>query len=137
MVGPHKQLGYLPLEEAGNPSDIKRQLESRGIRVLELTQSESNVYGGAVVAYDPKALGKLLKSRVGVLRKNKWPTDVDEFVKYHMKHQAKFKTELFELIADAYADYTNPYRRDSQSTIKVAMKYLRFGTLRLCQSHLL
>lgn len=135
-VGPGKPLGYLPLGEVGDQDEARRMLEGRGLKVLVLNQMESGVYGGAMVAYDRAALAHLLKSRSQVLRRSKWPTEPDEFVMHHMRHHAPFKTELFDLIADAYDDRDNPYRRDSKAPMRVAMRHVKFGLLKACYSHL-
>lgn len=129
-VGPSKPLGYLPLGEVRDPEGVRGHLEKKGLQVIVLNQADSHVAGGAMVAYDKKALGKLLSSRKDVLLKNKWPVTPDEFVLYTMIHTAPFKTEMFDVIADAYADFNNPYRRDSKTPIKVATRYLRFGLLK-------
>jgi len=132
-VGPRKPLGYMPLQDVEDPPDLKRGLESRGLSVFFLTEPESHIESGALVAYHRKALGRLLKSRRKVLVKNKWPDDPDVFARHHMTHNAPFRTDLFDLVADAYADYDNPFRKGSK--VKSVMK--PFGLLRHCFSHLL
>lgn len=135
-VGPHKPLGYLPLDTVKDPDGTRRALESRGMSVIVLNQVKSNVASGAMVAYDPKALGRLLKSRRSLLAKSKWPEDPDEFARFHMNHPVPFRTDLFDLIADAYGDYDSPMRKDSKSPMKVASRYMSFGLLKSFHSPL-
>jgi hypothetical protein len=135
-VGPRKPLGYMPLDELEDPVGLVPELQSRGLVVMVLGPSECSVKGGAMVAYDVQALGQLLKSRSGVLTKNRWPSDPDVFARYHMSHNAPFRTDLYDLIADAYADFLNPFRKDLRSAVKSSVRYVKFGVLRACHSHL-
>ena len=126
------------MDEIGNTQDLLNLLESRGLSVIVLKQSECNIESGAIVAYHKKALGSLLKSRRRVLCRSGWPDDPDRFARYHMLHDAPFKTALYDLVADAYGDFENPFRSDSRRPIRPVLGGLaRFGALRLCCSHLL
>jgi len=130
-VGPDKPLGYLPLDTLDDPDGLKCMLESRGLEVLVLDEAASHVRSGAMVAYDHRALGELLRAGSCVLENSGWPVDARAFALYQMTHNAPFRTALYDLVADAYADYGNPYRTDKPQTRSRGSK---FGCLRSCCS---
>lgn len=122
-VGPNKPLGYMPLTEIKDRDALDRRLKARGLFVLVLNEMDSRVQGGAMIAYDREALGRLLNSRKDVLIKSRWPYDPDRFVRYHLTHNAPLKTKLYDLVADAYADFSNPYRTDTARISSVITKF--------------
>ncbi|OGK18652.1 hypothetical protein A3G67_02220 [Candidatus Roizmanbacteria bacterium RIFCSPLOWO2_12_FULL_40_12] len=123
-VGPDKPLGYLPLSFIHRESGLKaiiREMRQKGLKTelfptveqvkpmngrgLALPVLSANLY-----VYDEKALGEFLLKHKDILRHYKWPTKPDKFLKKVARKTAQSKTELFDLIADAFADYDNPGR---------------------------
>ncbi|MCS7091818.1 MAG: hypothetical protein NZM26_00490 [Patescibacteria group bacterium] len=66
----------------------------------------------SVYVYDPESLAKLLKENEHLLRNYGWPTNPNEFVNYVYLIHADQKTPLFDLIANAFGDKSNPGRTD-------------------------
>jgi ATP dependent DNA ligase C terminal region/ATP dependent DNA ligase domain len=118
-VGPHKPLGYLPIEtvEKWIPDfyEFKNSLKDKGLEVIVLSHAESNVGSGALVAYDKSALKAVLDKNKDILQREGWPFDPDKFVLYHFQHVAyrDKDPELFNIIADCYADNRNKVKTAS------------------------
>ncbi|MBI2472946.1 hypothetical protein HYV70_00110 [Candidatus Uhrbacteria bacterium] len=115
-VGPEKPLGYLPirtLNEFGiRPEMLQEQLDRLdGVKTLMLSEEESRKAGGALYAYHESSLKKFLEENRQILIEIQWPTDPEEFIR-SLKNTVPEKTALFDLIADAFCDKTNPGRRD-------------------------
>ncbi len=111
-VGPNKPVGYLPidtLEELGiDVNGLVQELEGKSLTVRKQRNSiypDSNI---CLFVYDFKALKSLLESNKRILDKYNWPSDPDAFVGF-LKFIAE-KGELFDLVADAFGDKTNPGR---------------------------
>ena len=117
QVGPNKPLGYAIVSDPKRLRDytvesLKRELEARGLRT-ELMPSIYIPEQIILVAYDAGALQKLLDTHKEVLQKAGWPMTAREFaLKVNAGDEEKVDpyTELFTLIADAFADYTNSGR---------------------------
>ena len=113
-VGPNKPVGYLPLSTLENMKinvqELQHELEDRGITTIILNPDESNVGSGALYAYDKESLRQLLQKNELILKKSNWPTDPDSFILY-LKNNAWAKTNLFNVIADAFGDYKNRGRK--------------------------
>ncbi len=117
LVGPEKPLGYLPVSTLidlckVNPDEIIEELKKKGLKTITLNQEDSRIGSmGALYVYDEDALTSLLKNNEAVLKKANWPTDPELFIK-HLKNTAEAKTELFNLVADAFGDKINPGRKN-------------------------
>ncbi len=119
-VGPTKPVGYLPISTITDickfdPAAIEAELNARGLKTLVLGREECRVPAGALYAYDETALGSFLRERESVLRAASWPTEPEAFVR-HLKALAPWRTELFDLVADAFGDKKNPGRTDAPSS---------------------
>ena len=115
QVGPQKPLGYLPIETLiktckVSPESIEEELHEKGLKTLKLQDEETNVVGGALYAYDENALQELLTTHQELLEKEGWPSENEPFIRHLIVH-ADQKTDLFNLIADAFNDQTNPGRK--------------------------
>lgn len=117
-VGPEKPIGYLPISTLvdickTDPATIEEELRQKGLKTIMLSCEESNIgYAGALFVYDEAALGLLLKTKEAILKAANWPTDPESFVR-HLKVFAGHKTDLFDLVADAFGDKINPGRKNS------------------------
>ncbi|MEO6509084.1 MAG: hypothetical protein ABIO02_03955 [Patescibacteria group bacterium] len=115
-VGNDKPLGYLPLTTLievckVDPQAIRTELENRGLKTIVLKQEECSISGGALFAYHQEALEHHLEKNKKILLSNGWPTEPEKFIR-HLNVVAAQKTELFNVIADAYGDKTNPGRKE-------------------------
>jgi hypothetical protein len=115
-VGPLKPLGYLPLDTitdicGRDPADVQKELRARGLKTLRLTMTESNIWSGALYAWDESALHSHLQKNAATLAEAGWPVQTEAFVR-HLRHLAPSGTKLFDLIADAFADRDNGWRSD-------------------------
>jgi hypothetical protein len=115
-VGPEKPLGYLPISTLVkicrvNLGQMEEELKQRGLKTVVLGEEESEVDGGALYAYDEQALSSLLENNRTTLQESGWPTEPEAFVQ-HLKVSAGHKTDLFDLIAEAFGDKTNPLRKN-------------------------
>jgi hypothetical protein len=115
QVGPQKPLGYLPIETLVkickvSPESIEKELHEKGLKTLRLKDKETNIVGGALYAYDEIALQELLTIHQELLEKEGWPSENEPFIKHLVVH-ADQKTDLFNLIADAFNDQSNPSRK--------------------------
>lgn len=107
LVGPHKPLGYLPLDTLEQICGVGRevmqqQLEERGLRVLIFSLAESNVWSGALYAYDERALADVLSEGESILRRTGWPLEPELFVR-NLNILAEDE-ELYRLIMVAFSD---------------------------------
>lgn len=132
-VGVRKPLGYLPLDEVEDPRGLMERLESRGLTVVVLGEGDCHVRSGAMLAYERLTLSTLLASRRDVLEHYGWPSDPDLFARHQMTHSAPYRSALYDLVADAYGDYTNPFRSDSPVR---SSRRRAFGRLKPCSSPL-
>ena len=117
-IGPQKPLAYLPLPtirfcNRENPFILQKEAINRGLLAIIFDEKDPRVIGGALYIADRQALGQLLDSRKKVLDQSGWPSDPEEFVKrVYIDWTTPSKTDLFDVIADAFGDYTNPNRTD-------------------------
>ena len=116
-VGPEKPLGYTcyygkSLKKDWNTRKIEDAMYAKGLKT-KLHKSKQ-WYGPVqtLYVYHEDALRSLLQENKDVLDRYGWSTDPEEFVDNVMKYQAPVKTDLFDLIADAFADYENWWRTD-------------------------
>lgn len=117
QVGPQKPLGYLPINTLIkicqiSPESVEKELHKKGLKTLRLEEEEeeTNVVGGALYAYDENSLQELLTNHQELLTKEGWPVESESFIRNLVVH-APQKTDLFNLIADAFNDQTNPGRK--------------------------
>lgn len=115
QVGPQKPLGYLPIDTLikickTSPESVEKELHEKGLKTLRLQDEETNVVGGALYAYDENSLQELLTTHQELLTKEGWPINSESFIRNLVVH-APQKTDLFNLIADAFNDQTNPGRK--------------------------
>ncbi len=108
LVGKTKSLGYLPMSTlikicGVDPKIIRKELEEKGLVVIELTRKESGVdIWGVLYAYDRESLSRILQMGRSVLERNGWPTEPDEFVR-HLAVDAE-DPDLYNLIMKAFTD---------------------------------
>lgn len=114
-VGSQKPLGYLPvnvLDKYGiNLQELLEELHQKGVQTMISSESEM-CSSPFLYAYDEKALDLLLSSNKSILENANWPTDPDSFVLKVSQVRAKSPSDLFDLIADAFADYNNSLRQN-------------------------
>jgi hypothetical protein len=114
-VGPNKPLGYKLLKDLNtlskvDPVKVEKQLQDKGLITITLTGNECAMSGGALYAWDDRALSDLLLKNQKTLLANNWPIDTRSFVKRSAIEWAQEKTALFDVIADAFGDTTHPGR---------------------------
>jgi hypothetical protein len=122
-VGPSKPLGYLPLDSitydcAMRVQDLKKELEDSGLKVLELRAPDTEIESGALYAYDDQALRDLLMRNRDILAAENWPTEPEAFI-LKLKTWIDTKTPLYDIIADAFGDTTNPGRTNPETSGRV------------------
>lgn len=124
-VGEDKPLGYILLrtirENHGDPEEMARAARERGLFAEVHYPGNSPLSGGGenpfenagdLMVADIESLRELLINNRGVLEEFGWPIDPYDFIEKHRWEDPPFKTKLFDLIADAYADKNNPGRTD-------------------------
>lgn len=109
-VGTDKPLGciaqaFLP-ENKQEREAITDSLEAKGLKILWLSAEESAYVGGALYAYHPDALSRVLAHGTPVLTEANWPTEPEAFIR-KLRDSAKKRTPLFDLICDAFGDQHN------------------------------
>ena len=124
-VGLEKPLGYLPLDTIRdscgvNPSEVAQYLQQRGFETREWDQSFCKVGSGALYIYDQVSLQKLLNNNSKVLVTSNWPTQADQFVVKVATTHAQSPSPIFDLVADAFADYGNGLRMNGEHNIQVS-----------------
>jgi len=92
-------------------------------------------WGHWVYMWDTDALPALLDAQAALLTSQGWPTDPADFVhavrgKPDRSNYVRPRTPLFDLIADAYGDKTNPGRTDCSLApgALLTLYYKRIGT---------
>ena len=112
QVGPEKPLGYLPMSMVNsykptlNPDYLIEKLRERGLKLVLIPVGNSNTF---LYVYDQEALSNLLTQNKHILSEANWPSTPLEFVQ-KVSGKAVPQGPLFDLIADAFADYTNTGR---------------------------
>lgn len=116
-VGPAKPLGYLPIDTLVHICDVKleeieKELKQKGLKTIISSAKECGVTeSGALYCYDEEALRQFLEKNREILESEGWPIDPELFVRYSIQFHANGKTDLFDVIADAYDDKKNPHRK--------------------------
>jgi hypothetical protein len=112
-LGPEKPMGYLPInfiEELGSTiGEEMSQAKKNGHDHL-LVGPETGVIGGALYIYDIESLQSLIDDNRNILKKADWPIAPKALVEKISTEHAPIKTELFNVIADAFGDSSNPNR---------------------------
>lgn len=127
LVGPEKPLGYLSFSFIANfgerPQQLITESETKGLnhRVIEVGSGETA--DQLLYVYDKEALQKLLDNRREVLEKVDWPIDADEFVEHVSKNNAPQETDLFDVVADAFADYENVGRKTYPKPLTTSQRF--------------
>jgi len=119
-IGPKKPIGYkllYDLEKLSkvDPAEIELQLQDRGMMTLILTGDDCSMSGGALYAWDNAALSSLLNINKAVLNKHNWPTDTEGFIRHLAIEWAREKTQVFDIIADAFGNKDHPGRTDRKA----------------------
>lgn len=119
LVGERKTIGYLPLETIRNlclcePKTLQIVLNSMGLHTLMRRESKCRIGSGALYAYHKEQLKAFLFERISVLEPQGWPVEPEAFVEKLMSCTAKSPSLLFDLIADAFGDSSNPGRTDQK-----------------------
>lgn len=120
-VGPHKPIGYLPMMAFHSEEQLKNillQLILKNLTVTFFPENESLTASGALYVWDYKALTKHLNKNKNILLRSKWPITADAFVRHLFNNTAPGKTQLFNVIADAFNDKHNLGRKWSSNAFK-------------------
>lgn len=123
-IGPEKPLGSFGFPDVLSAKAVANQLEM-GTQ-WGLFPSEH----GAWLYVWHWSLAPFLKERKEVLDAHGWPSAPTEFVEFVRSDRiVPPKTELFDLISDAYGDKTNPGRRDCSKSPALCLRlfYRKFG----------
>jgi predicted RNase H-related nuclease YkuK (DUF458 family) len=109
-VGPHKPLGYLPqrtIETLYGESIVgtASRLQATGLKVRVLNQAETQIFSGALYAWDSVAVQKLLDLNRGICVEAQWPLEADAFVEKIWTTTAALDTPIYELIGVLFADH--------------------------------
>lgn len=135
LVGPKKPMGYLPLPRiviaGADPKVLEASLRDRGLetRWYEETDSskmgpgQSTTSGGALYAFDNKALQAVLDKNLVVLNKYGWPIESSAFVEKVANYTAE-PPELWNVVAKAFG---NPDRLDAGGNLVNYYSPLRVG----------
>ena len=114
-VGPEKPLGYLSFghitQFGQTPENLAIEAERRGLSHQVTTDQGPEGPVKFLYFYDPISLQELLDKKKTILEAANWPTSSKEFVDYSSNNKAPQETDLFDVVADAFADYTNPGRK--------------------------
>lgn len=115
-VGSEKPLGYtcrykseLSEGEVWRPLSLKFCCYAWGLE----TQFEHE--GRALYVYHREALQEILNGGADILAHYGWSTNIEEFISNIAPENVCPKTDLFDLIADAFADYENFWRTDVET----------------------
>ena len=75
-----------------------------------------------VYVWHEPSLARLLKANAATLVAAGWPTTPEAFVQHHHRVDAPNRTPLWDLVAAAYGDFTNPGRTDVLPHVSVQDK---------------
>jgi hypothetical protein len=133
-IGPDKPLGYLPISTINKylKSDMQnliREAEEKGLFVKIFRDGEVPITGGALFMADVTALDQLIKLHERTLKAFGWPIEPKEFLEYVATRHAPNKTKLFDVVADAFADYINTGRTDVVGDIAAEAEHKTIGGL--------
>lgn len=117
LVGTGKLVGYKLLNDLKDlckidPAVLQAQLEQKNLKTLIVTGDDCAMRGGALYAWDESGLATFLESHKATLEKCSWPTEPEAFIRKLALDWAPPKTQLFDIIADAFGDKDNAGRTD-------------------------
>lgn len=128
-VGPEKPLGYLPQVDITvtckkEISDVSARCEEMGLKTLLLEDKDCQVMSGALYVYSEEALQQLIDDNARLIQSKGWPTDTAMFVKKCANTSASFNSDLYRLVAWAYADPRPEFQRPTLDswTVPVAQR---------------
>jgi hypothetical protein len=115
-VSAAKPVGFVQLGTVkvnGRPVDeIVRELEAMDLRAMVFSERECQFYTGALYAFHETALQGVLDRHATTLAAAGWPVTAGDFIRHLASHWAPEKTPLYDAVADAFGDKTNPCRTD-------------------------
>lgn len=115
-VSAAKPVGFVQLgtvKMTGHPvEEIVRELEAMDLRTLLFDEKHCNSYTGALYAFHEAALQAVLDRHADTLTAAGWPVTAEDFIRHLASHWAPEKTPLYDAVADAFGDKTNPCRTD-------------------------
>jgi hypothetical protein len=115
-VGPAKPVGYLPLSTirayGGNIRTLASEAKRKDFIVRLFCEGEAPIVSGALFVASPVALTKLLKKHKDTVAAFGWSSNPETFLEEIATRQATPKTKLYDVVADAFADYENQNRTD-------------------------
>ena len=115
-VSAAKPVGFVQLgtvKMTGHPVEyIVQELEAMNLRTMVFGEKNCNSYTGALYAFHEAALQEVLDRHAGTLAAAGWPAKADDFIRHLANHWAPEKTPLYDAVADAFGDKTNPCRTD-------------------------
>lgn len=125
-VGENKAVGYLPLNDIqrdykGSVQQLIGEFAQKGYSSKLFHDGECAYPGGALYVVDQNALEKILEEKRDILASSQWPTTPAEFIQKIATETAPSKTALFDVVADAFADRTNPGRTDVENDMPTAL----------------
>lgn len=103
----------LEKEYSKDLDELRAEFEAQGHSVLILSDAECNFYGGAFFVYDEEALAAHLTKHQDVLTAYEWPSEPRAFIIQVASSWAPEKTDLFDLVSDAFGDKDHPGRTDT------------------------
>jgi len=112
-IGPNKPMGYIIMDEERiftMLDAVIKILEARGNQAIVLKPSEGHSLFPTLFAWNDVSVQRLLDENAGVLSAAGWPQTSEEFVKRVANQFVPSPSKLFDLIADAFGDKTNPGR---------------------------
>jgi hypothetical protein len=115
-IGPAKPVGYLPLSTikayGGNVKALSAEAKRKGFIVRLFRKGEAPIVSGALFVASPVALTKLLEKHKDTVAAFGWSSNPETFLEEMATRQATPKTKLYDVVADAFADYKNQNRTD-------------------------
>jgi hypothetical protein len=108
-VGPHKSVGYLPLDTLRNtlslsPDKVASDAMSRGLAAIQFSADQCCIKSGALYVYDRASLQKLLMSSSDILKAQDWPLDPDAFVQAIAERWLPSSDPIVPIIKGAFRD---------------------------------
>lgn len=109
-LGPHKPLGYLPIDTLSSyfHSDVQHEIErarQKGFKYLVLSPKETDIgHEGALFIYDESSLKQLLEEHRETLVKGHWPTDPEAFTRKVASVFVHDGTPLREVVDRAFGE---------------------------------
>jgi|GEM_PF-1584081 len=134
-VGNDKPLGVLSfdtiIKRKETPAKLQSEAEAKGLVALVTPETEDSY--ASLYVYDRNAVDAVLKKNAGIISDAGWPMNPDSFVQRVSQEMVSSKTLLFDVIADLFADHTNPLRKDMEGvateTQKSVEKYQPYTNL--------